>query len=122
MKIAIPSEGKTLESNVHHSFGRAEFFIVTDSNTLQFDVIDNQAVSVQGGAGIKAAQTVADSGAEVLITFRCGENAADVLRAAGIKILQAVSGTVAEMVANCEGGKLLELADIHPGYHNHGGA
>lgn len=122
MKIAIPSEGKTLERTVHSSFGRAEFFIIVDSNTLHFDVIDNPATNAQGGAGIKAAQAVADSGADVVVTFRCGKNAADVLEAAGIKILQAVSGSVAEIVVKCEGGELLELTDIHPGYHNHRGA
>lgn len=111
-----------MSCTVHSSFGRAGFFIVVDSNTLQFDVIDNPAVNAQGGAGIKAAQAVADSGAEVVVTFRCGQNAADVLNAAGIKILQAVSGTVAEIAVKCEGGELVELTDIHPGYHNYGGA
>lgn len=118
MKIAIPSEGTTLESIVNQSFGRTHYFIVVDSDTLQFKVIDNQAASAQGGAGIKAAQAVVDSGAEIVITFHCGQNAADVLKAAGIKIMKAVTGSVFEVVQKYKNGELME---IHPGYHNHGG-
>ena len=48
--------------------------------------IENSAANSEGGAGIKAAQNVVDSKAEILITPRCGQNAADVLQAADIKI------------------------------------
>lgn len=63
MKIAIPAEETTMESKVSQSFGRTYYFVVVDSETLEFEVIDNQGVSSQGGAGIKAAQAVVDSGA-----------------------------------------------------------
>ena len=121
MKIAIPAEGKTMESDVSQSFGRTYYFVVADTETLDFEVIDNEAASSQGGAGIKAAQAVVDSGAGVVVTFHCGQNAADVLKAAGIKILKAVPGTISEMVQKYKGGELQELSEIHPGYHNHGG-
>lgn len=121
MKIAIPAEGKTLECEVNRSFGRTSYFIVIDSDTMKFDVIDNQAVSAQGGAGIKAAQTIADSGAGVIITFQCGQNAADVLKAAGIKIFKAVPGSILAMVDKYNKQELTELIEVHPGYHNRGG-
>ncbi len=121
MKIAVPAEEKMIESNVSQSFGRTYYFVVADTETLEFEVIDNQAVSSQGGAGIKAAQAVVDSGAGVVVTFHCGQNAADVLKAADIKILKAVPGTVTEMVQKYKAGELAELSEIHPGYHQHGG-
>lgn len=121
MKIAIPAEEKTIESNVSQSFGRTYYFVVADTETLEFKVIDNQAASSQGGAGIMAAQAVVDSGANAVVTFHCGQNAADVLKAADIKILKAVPGTVAEMVQKYKSGELAELSEIHPGYHKHGG-
>ncbi len=117
MKVAVPAEGRTIESNVSQSFGRTYYFVVADSETLKYEVIDNQAVSSQGGAGIKAAQAVADSGAGVVITFHCGQNAADVLNAADVKILKAVPGTVSEVVQKYKSGELAELSEIHPGYH-----
>ena len=121
MKIAVSAEEKTIESIVSPSFGRTCYFIVVDSETFEFEVIDNEAASSQGGAGIKAAQAVVDSGANAVVTFHCGQNAADVLKLADIKILKAVSGTVVEMVQKYNAGELNELSEIHPGYHQHGG-
>ena len=37
-----------------------------------------------------------DAGAQVLIAPRCGENAAQVLEAAGVKLFQSVGGTAQE--------------------------
>ena len=121
MKIAIPAEGKNLESLVSQSFGRTDLFIVLDDDTLEFDVLENQAAGAQGGAGIKAAQAIVDSGAEMVVTFQCGQNAAEVLKAAGIKILKAVPGNVREMVQKFKDGDLEELTQIHSGHHQHGG-
>lgn len=121
MKIAIPADKKTMDSPICPSFGRAPYFLVVDTQSGAYDVIANEAAAAQGGAGIKAAQAIADSGAEVLITFRCGQNAADVLQAAQIKILRAVEGTAKDAIAAYEEGKLQELSEIHPGFHGRGG-
>lgn len=115
MKIAIPANGNDINSEVCISFGRTPYFIVVDTETEKFSVINNKAVSEQGGAGIKAAQAVADSGAAAVVTFHCGKNAADVLKAADIKIYKAVKGTVNDMVKNYNAGVLNELAEINAG-------
>ncbi len=120
MKLAIPAAGKSLESEVSPSFGRASYFVVVDSETMEFSVIENQAVSAQGGAGIKAAEAIVNNEAEVVITFRCGENAAAVLKAAQIKIIKAISGSIWEAIRKYQMGELTELVAIHQG-HYHGG-
>jgi len=122
LKIAIPSEGKSLDSRINQNFGRAETFILVNTKDMSYKVIDNAASDAQGGAGIKAAQTIVDSGAEAIITFRCGKNAADVLEAGGIKIYKASPGTVIDAVEMFNSGILEELTEIHDGFHNHGGA
>ena len=119
MTIAIPSEEKSIDSQICQSFGRTYYFIVIDSESLEYKVVDNQANSSQGGAGIKAAQAVVDSGAGAVITCHCGQNAADVLKAADIKIFKASSGTVLELVHKYKAGELAELTEIHPGYQLH---
>lgn len=121
MKIAIPSEGKTLDSLVCKSFGRTSFFILIDSESMDFGVIDNTAVSSQGGAGIKAAQTIVDNGASIVITYSCGQNSADVLKSGNIKILKATGDTIEEIVKKYNNEELKELTNIHAGYHHHGG-
>ncbi len=120
MKIAIPSEGKEFDSAVCQSFGRTDYFILADTETQSFSVLDNGAAAAEGGAGIKAAQAIADSGAKAVVTFHCGENAANVLKAAEIKILKAVPATVREIVEKFKNGELSELTEIHAGYHGGG--
>lgn len=122
MKIAIPSEGKGLDSLINQNFGRTETFILVDSKDMSYKIIDNSAARAQGGAGIKAAQTIVDSGADAIIAFRCGQNAADVLEAGGVRIYKASPGTVGDAVEMFNSGILEELTEIHPGFHNHGGA
>ena len=121
MKLAIPAEGKNLESAVNRMFGRTPYYLLVESATLAFTVLDNEAANVAGGAGIKAAQSIVDSGAEAVITFQCGQNAADVLQAAGIKIFRAEAGNIREVVQKYQSGELAPLMEIHSGYHHHGG-
>jgi predicted Fe-Mo cluster-binding NifX family protein len=83
--------------------------------------LDNNAAASQGGAGIKAAQTISDSGAEAVITPRCGENAAQVFKAAGIKLYQSINQSVKDNIQAFKEGKLNPLEQIHPGLHQHGG-
>ncbi|NCC68132.1 MAG: dinitrogenase iron-molybdenum cofactor biosynthesis protein, partial [Clostridia bacterium] len=70
MKIAIPMEEKNLEANVCPSFGRAPYFLFYNSVTEEAYFLDNEAVASQGGAGIRAAQVIADHGVKALIAPR----------------------------------------------------
>src|SRR5690554_4161644 len=108
MLIAVPSAKKTIDDEVNPSFGRSSYFLLVNDNDFNFEVMDNQAIHAQGGAGIIAAQAIVDSKADVVITYRCGQNAADVLQAAGIKTYKAVAGTVKENINKYNDGKLEE--------------
>lgn len=121
MKVAIPAEENRMGSPVSPSFGRTAYYAIVDSKTLAYSFIDNPGAESQGGAGVKAAQAVVDSGAEAAITFHLGQNAADVLTSAGVKILKAVPGNVTDLMRKFSAGALEELTEIHAGYH-HGGA
>ena len=79
MKIAIPVDNASINTTICISFGRTPYFLIYDTETKEAVFLDNSAAASQGGAGIKAAQTIVDSKAEALITPRCGENAAEVL-------------------------------------------
>jgi len=120
MKIAIPSNEKNLESLVNNQFGRSQYFIIFDTESSTYEAIDNSAISIQGGAGIKAAQSIVDSGAKALITSYCGQNAADVLNASGVKIMKAVPTTVMNLITFFEDNQLEELTEIHDGHFYEG--
>ena len=122
MKIALPVEEKSLNTPICVSFGRTPLFVMFDTESGEYEFIDNSvAVASQGGAGIKAAQLLADKSADVVITIRCGENAAEVLKPAEITLYKAVDGTAFDNIEKFRLGELSLLNDIHPGFHNHGG-
>lgn len=119
MKIAMPMNEKSLDTEVCPSFGRAPYFLFFNSVTNETYYLDNAAVASQGGAGVRAAQVIADHGVKALITPRCGENAEDVLAKAEVFIYKAVAGTAQENIDAFLANKLVLLKDFHPGFHGH---
>lgn len=122
MKIAVPVDENSKNTSVCVSFGRAPYFMMNDTDTKEIVFITNGAADSQGGAGIKAAQVVADQRADVLLTPRCGDNAAEVLKAADIKIYKTKEGSAADNIKAYLEGQLPLLTESHPGFHGHGGA
>ncbi len=107
MKIAVTSKGTNLDSEVDPRFGRAAYIIIVDTETLEFEAVDNSAnVNALKGAGIQAASSISDKGAGVLLTGYCGPNAFKTLEAANIKVANDVSGTVREAVNAFKDGKI----------------
>jgi len=115
LKIAIPMDEN--QKNVCVSFGRAPYFLFHDTDTNTAELLSNPAASATGGAGIQAAQFAVDNGANALITVRLGQNAADVLLAADIKVYKAAQGSAEENLASFSQGKLQALESFHPGFH-----
>ena len=99
VKIAITSRGENLDSPIDPRFGRAAFILIVDTVTNEVEVLDNSAnINAFKGAGIQAAVTVSDRGAEALLTGYCGPNAFKTLSAAGVKVANDISGTVRDAV------------------------
>lgn len=119
MKIAIPMNEQNVESGVCPSFGRAPYFLFYDPDTNESKWIENSAAESSGGAGIQAAQILADQGANALITPRCGENAEKVLHGAKITVYHSTDGTARQNIDALTAGKLLQLSEFHPGFHGH---
>ncbi|WP_303862210.1 NifB/NifX family molybdenum-iron cluster-binding protein [Alkalibaculum bacchi] len=117
MKIAIPVDEKDMGTNVCVSFGRTPYFLIYDTESKESAFIDNSAAASSGGAGIKAAQIIVDSNIEVLLTPRCGQNAADVLNAANIKIYKTTTHSVKDNIDAFIAGTLSLLDEIHEGFH-----
>ena len=67
MKVAVSAQAPSLEAPLDPRFGRCAYFVIVDTDTMRFEAIDNAAASAGSGAGILAAQTVANAGAEAVI-------------------------------------------------------
>lgn len=117
MKIAIPVDDKSMETNVCISFGRTPYFLIYDTENKESIFLNNSAAASQGGAGIKAAQTIVDNKADALITPRCGENAAEVIKTANIKMYKTINNSIMDNIKALNEGKLSLLEEIHAGFH-----
>lgn len=97
-KICITAQGASLESQVDPRFGRCQYFVIVDSDSLEFEAINNSNLEAMGGAGIQSGQLVAEKGVKVVLTGNVGPNAFRTLQAAGIEVITGVNGTVRTVV------------------------
>ena len=108
MKVAVTAKGVLLDSEVDPRFGRAPYIVIVDTETMHFETVDNgDNVNAFKGAGIQAAAMVSDKGAQVLMTGYCGPKAFATLEAAGVKVVNDVTGTVREAVAALKAGTVV---------------
>jgi len=122
MKVAISSTGPTLEADVDPRFGRCQYFIVADTETMEFEALDNASAMSSGGAGISAAQMIAGKGVGAVLTGNCGPNAYQVLSPAGIKVITGVSGKVKDVIEGYRAGRFKESSQPNvPGHFGMGG-
>ncbi|MDO4731278.1 MAG: NifB/NifX family molybdenum-iron cluster-binding protein [Clostridia bacterium] len=113
MKIAIPLDEN--KQDVCIVLARTPYFLFSEDGNNS--IVENPAAQAHSGAGIKAAQFLVDNDINTLITVRCGQNAADVFKAANIKIYKSANKAAADDLTACEEGKLSELTDFHGGFH-----
>jgi predicted Fe-Mo cluster-binding NifX family protein len=61
MKIAVTATDNELISDMDPRFGRAEYFVVVDPQTLEYVAVANkQNLHLPQGAGIQAAKIIVD--------------------------------------------------------------
>jgi predicted Fe-Mo cluster-binding NifX family protein len=117
MKICISASSASLDADVDSRFGRCPYFVIVDSETMEFNAISNDSINAAHGAGIQAAQTVANIGVNVVITGNVGPNSFNVLSASGIKIVTGASGNIREAVEKYKKGQLKEVGNPTVGGH-----
>jgi predicted Fe-Mo cluster-binding NifX family protein len=106
MKICVTSQGENLDSQVDRRFGRCEYFLIVNIDTLEFEAILNPSISAMGGAGVVSGQLMSEKEVKAVLTGNVGPNAFQTLQAAGIDVITDVSGTVKEVVEKYKKGEL----------------
>lgn len=109
MAIVVPANGADLDAPTSPVFGRAQFFVFVDPETLAFEALPNPAVGASGGAGVQAAQVVLQHGVKAVIAPSLGPNAFRVIVAAEIPAYQQQGATVREVVEAYNAGHLARL-------------
>ena len=119
MKVALTTLGETLEAPLDPRFGRAPRFLVFDTDTTAFEIVDNRAgMEAAQGAGVQAAETLARLGVRGLVTGHCGPKALRVLLQAGIQVYNTDVPTVAAALEAYRAGKLVTAEPTVSGEHD----
>jgi len=98
MIIVAVSEGETLDSYVAEDFGHAPFFLVVDSDTLDYHVIENEFADSPEGAGVAVAKAITTLKADAVLTGGIGMHGIQILQQAGIKVSYDEEGTIEQCI------------------------
>ena len=117
MKVAISSNGNSLDSQIDPRFGRCAYFLIIKTDDMSFEAFKNENLALGGGAGIQSAQFVASKGAKAVITGNCGPNAVRTLSAAGIEMFVGQNGGVREAIESYKRGDMTSATGANVADH-----
>ena len=111
MKIAVSSTGKKLTDDVSEVFARCPYFIIVEIKNQKIDkteIIENENTDQMSGAGISAAQLMAEKNVNAVIAGNVGPRAFDVLKQFNIEVYTG-SGVIKKVLQEFINGKLKKI-------------
>lgn len=118
MKVVATVNGRDLEAPMSPIFGRCPTYLLVDTETMAYEVVDNPAISAGGGAGVQAAQFVLGHGVEAVLTGNVGPNAFGVFQAGGVPVYLVKDGTVRQAIEAYKGGQLSSAQQANVASHS----
>ncbi len=103
--IAVASDGKTLKDSVSQLAARCPYFLFIDGTGKLLEAVDNPYADTRGGAGVSAADFLAERNVTIVIAGRFGDKMKNVLETKEIAYFES-QGTVEEAIR-----KVLEKKD-----------
>jgi predicted Fe-Mo cluster-binding NifX family protein len=115
----VTAAGTDLDSQVDPRFGRAQNFIVYDTDSGEYNVLENkQRMDLPQGAGIQSASAVVDAEVEAVLTGNCGPKAFRVLSSCQIAVYVGLDGmTVKQAIEQVQSGKLEPVTEANVEAH-----
>ncbi len=99
MKIAITSQGNSLDSLVDQRFGRCAYFAFYDTESKELEFVENAGKNAEEGAGPTAVAFVANKGVHKIVAGEFGFKIKDMLKELNIQmIIMKEDKTIREVV------------------------
>ena len=117
MEVAISVQGNDLTATVDPRMGRARQFMIVETESLAYEVLENPQLGASGGAGIQTAQLLASKGVQAVIMGNCRPNAFTTLQAANIQVYIGASGTAQQAIERYQQGQLQLASQPNVGGH-----
>jgi predicted Fe-Mo cluster-binding NifX family protein len=112
MKIILTAASTGINTELDSRFGRCAYLLLVDTETMEWNAYPNPGLAASGGAGIKAAQFVADQGAVAVLSGNFGPHAFEALQTAGIGMyLYGDSPTVPQVLERFKNGQLMQVGE-----------
>jgi predicted Fe-Mo cluster-binding NifX family protein len=70
--IAVASDGETLEAALSHLAARGSYFLIVDSEGKLLEAVENPYKDTRGGAGVSAANFLAEKNVTIVIAGNFG--------------------------------------------------
>lgn len=99
MKIAITSEGNSLNARIDSRFGRCSYFAIHDTETKKTIFLANPGKDASGGAGPAAIQFIAKQGVSKIVAGEFGGKALPLLQSLGIEMINKEGQTIEQFVS-----------------------
>ncbi len=95
--IAVASEGKTLKDSVSQVAARCPHFLFIDGTGKLLEAVDNPYADTRGGAGVSAANFLAERNVTIVIAGRFGDRMRNALETKEIAYFES-QGIVEEVI------------------------
>lgn len=114
MKLAIALKENDYNSSVDERFGRAPFFIIIDSDTKEFEIIENEAKDEATGAGLKAVKNLLKYEIDTIIAGEIGPKAGELIYNLEIPTFKFKDLEKVDEIVNAFNENTLEKYDLSP--------
>ncbi len=110
MKLCVTSTGQDLDAGIEEHFGKADYFLIVNTGTMEVLAVPNTAHTPGRGTGAEAAQLVLDNGTDAVLTGVIGPNAFNALKVGLVDIYEGATAqeTVREALERFKKGEYRE--------------
>ena len=100
MRIAIPSEGNTIDAQIDKRFGRCAFFAIYDTETQIIEFFANQAKDASEGAGPAAVKYLASKRINRIVAAEVGGKVKPLFEKLQMEIVNENDKAISEIIEN----------------------